>query len=71
MLVIARRGFMPVEGGSMLTGTSIARVRLMRGDEPILRSYCAFWKKTNDSPHVKKFAGLLKAQFEERTETTD
>lgn len=71
MLVIARRGFMPVEGGSMLTGTSIARVRLMRGDEPILRSYCAFWKKTNDSPHVKEFAGLLKAQFEERTETTD
>lgn len=71
MLVIARRGFMPVEGGSMLTGTSIARVRLMRGDEPILRSYCAFWKKTNDSPHVREFAGLLKAQFEERTETTD
>lgn len=72
MLVIARRGFMPVEGGgSMLTGTSIARVRLMRGDEPILRSYCAFWKKTNDSPHVREFAGLLKAQFEERTDITD
>ena len=64
MTVIARRGFLPVEGsGAPLAGTSIARVPLMRGDAPITRNYCAFWKVTNDSAYVKEFAALLKKEF--------
>ncbi len=64
MTVIARRGFLPVEGsGAPLAGTSIARVPLMRGDAPITRNYCVFWKVTNDSAYVKEFAALLKKEF--------
>lgn len=35
------------------------------GDEPIRRTYCAFWKKTNDDRYVRDFAKLLRAEFSE------
>lgn len=65
LMVIGRKGFLPVEGGgtSPLVGTSIVRVPLVRGSEPILRNYCAFWKKENNNPYTVEFAGQLKAQF--------
>lgn len=34
-------------------------------DEPIRRTYCAFWKKTNDNRYVRDFADLLRAEFSE------
>ena len=66
-MVIGRKGFMLVEGADAppATGTSIARIPLARGDEPILRRYCAFWQKRNANPFVVEFAGLLKAQFQD------
>lgn len=41
LMVIGRRGFLPVEGASALpaAGTSIVRIPLVRGGEPILRNY--------------------------------
>ena len=62
LMVIGRKGFMPVEGADAppATGASIARVPLARGEEPILRRYCAFWQKRNANPFVAEFAGLLK-----------
>lgn len=64
MLVIGRKGFLPVEGGGApAAGASIVRIPLVRDGEPILRTYCAFWKKTNPNPHAEVFARLLKAQF--------
>ena len=67
LMVIGRKGFLPVEGTgkSAPSGTSILRVPLVRGEEPILRNYCAFWKKDNSGYYVEEFAGLLKAQFSE------
>ena len=67
LMVIGRKGFLPVEGTgkSAPLGTSIVRVPLVRGEEPILRNYCAFWKKDNSGYYVEEFAGLLKAQFSE------
>ena len=67
LMVIGRRGFLPVEGTEQatLTGTAIVRIPLVRGEEPILRNYCAFWKKDNSSYYVEEFAKLLKAQFAE------
>ena len=67
LMVIGRRGFLPVEGASALPamGTSIARIPLVRGGEPILRNYCAFWKKDNSGYYVEEFAQLLKARFAE------
>ena len=66
LMVIGRKGFMPVEGTgkSAPAGTSIFRIPLVRGEEPILRNYCAFWKKDNTVRYVKEFADILQAQFE-------
>lgn len=65
LMVIGRKGFLPVEGTGQAApaGTSIVRIPLVRGGEPILRNYCAFWKKGNAGCYVEEFAGLLKAQF--------
>lgn len=62
---IGRKGFLPAEGTehSSPAGTSITRVPLVRGEEPILRSYCAGWKKDNSGYYVEEFAELLKTQF--------
>ena len=67
LMVIGRKGFLPVEGTGQAApaGTSITRITLVRGKEPILRNYCAFWKKDNSGYYVEEFAKLLKAQFEE------
>lgn len=65
LMVIARKGFLPadVTGQEAPAGTSITRIPLVRGEEPIRRNYCAFWKKDNAGGYVKEFAELLKAQF--------
>lgn len=65
MLVIGRKGFLPVEGSgsSPLVGTSIARVPLVQNGAAILRNYCAFWKKTNTNPYVREFSDLLLSEF--------
>lgn len=67
LLVIGRKGFLPVEGTGKLpqTGTSVVRVPLVRAEKPILRNYCAFWKKDNSGYYVEEFAELLKMQFAE------
>ena len=65
LMVIGRKGYLPVEGvsPSPITGISIARIPLMRGEDPIRRTYCAFWRKTNASPYVQDFAEILQTEF--------
>lgn len=67
LMVAARKGFLPVEGSdtSPSAGISIVRIPLMRGNEPIRRNYCAFWKKDNSGYYVEEFADILKSQFEQ------
>lgn len=67
LMVIGRKGFLPVEGSGNvpLVGTSITRIPLVRGEEPILRNYCAFWKKDNSGFYVENFAEILRAQFKQ------
>ena len=66
MLVISGKGFMPSEGtpieGSL--GTNIVRIPLYRGDEPMKRNYCAFWKKENAKKMSEEFAEILRRKFE-------
>lgn len=66
LMVISRRGVLPVVGASALPAkeASIVQLPLVRGEEPILRNYCAFWKKDNSGYYVEEFAALLKGQFE-------
>lgn len=66
LMVIGRRGFLPVEGTGQTApaGASVVRIPLVRGEAPILRNYCAFWKKDDPGCYVEEFARLLKAEFE-------
>ena len=65
-LVISGKGFMPSEGapieGSL--GTNIVRIPLYRGNEPMKRNYCAFWKKENAKKMSEEFAEILRSKFE-------
>ena len=65
LMVIGRKGFLPVEGGGAtpMMGNSIVRLPLMRENEPIRRNYCAFWRKANKNRYAGEFAEILKAQF--------
>ena len=65
LMVISGQGFFPVEGRTpaMTFGTSIRRVPLCRGEEPIVRNYCLFWKKDNSGYYVEEFADVLKSKF--------
>jgi len=66
LMVIGGKGFMPVEGtASTMTNflPSIKRIPLVRGNEQIMRNYCAFWKKDNSGYYVEEFADMLKAQY--------
>ena len=62
LMVIGRKGFLPTEGRA-LPAVGIARLPLVRGEEPILRNYCAFRKRDNSGYYVEEFAELLKAEF--------
>lgn len=66
MLVVSNQGVMPIEGvgNSAYFGSGIHRVPLYRGDKPLTRNYCAFWKKDNSGYYVEEFADMLKKQFD-------
>lgn len=65
LFVISGKGFMPSEGtpikGSL--GANIKRIPLYRGDCPVKRNYCAFWKKENKNALLEEFAIILQSKF--------
>lgn len=65
-MVIGRRGFFPAEGAAAQPAAEAAVVRLplVRDGRPILRNYCAFWKRDHAGCYAEAFAQLLRAQFE-------
>ena len=65
MMVVSNQGVMPIEGvgNSGYFGSGIHRVSLYRGDKPLTRNYCAFWKEDNSGFYVEEFADMLKTQF--------
>lgn len=64
LLVAGSRGFLPLEGGERQAAEPLTRVPLVRNGAPLLRTYCAFWKKESVNPYVPEFARLLKEQFD-------
>lgn len=66
MLVVSGRGFMPSEENSYLGdfSDSIRRVPLYRGNQPMTRNYCLFWKKDNSGYYIEEFSHILKSKFE-------
>ena len=67
IMVAAGKGFLPVEGirDDVYYDASIARIPLYKNEVPVLRNYCAFWKKGNRNPYIEEFADILKEQFEQ------
>lgn len=60
VLVVAGRGFLPVEGPEDATPAAATRLLpVVRDGNPIFRTYCAFWKKDNSGYYVETFAELL------------
>lgn len=66
LMVIGGQGFMPAEGAGteQNPGSFVSRVLLFRGEEPIRRNYCAFWRKDNSGYYVEEFADMLRRQFD-------
>lgn len=66
LMVIGRKGFLPAEGNlkTVPQDGSIKRIPLVRDEGPILRNYCAFWRKDNAGCYVEKFAEILQTRFE-------
>ena len=65
VLAASNRGVLPMEGRQRedFFGATLKRVPLLRGGEPIRRTYCAFWKKDNTNPYTASFAEMLQEQF--------
>ena len=64
LMVISRKGFLPVDG-TPLDRPSLVHIPLVRGDAPVLRSYCAFRRREGSGGYAEEFAELLKKQFED------
>lgn len=63
LMVVQNNGFMPVDEGPGPLGNATTRIPLCRGDRPITRHYCAFWKTDNSGYYVEEFAEILKEVF--------
>lgn len=65
LLVVGGKGYLPVEGTAQPHPISgpLCRIPLLRDGRPILRNYCAFWKKSSGNPYVEDFAHILQEQF--------
>ena len=65
VLVATNRGVLPLEGAvaSTWSGATLRRIPLRRNGEPVVRTYCAFWKKGSSAHDVEAFAELLKEMF--------
>ncbi|MBD5098790.1 MAG: LysR family transcriptional regulator [Clostridiales bacterium] len=66
LLVVGGKGYLPVEGAAQPHPASgpLRRIPLLRDGRPILRNYCAFWKKGSGNLHVEDFARILQEQFD-------
>ena len=66
LMVVGGKGYLPIEGIPQFHAVAapLHRIPLLRGGNPILRTYCAFWKIDNRNPHTQEFAEILKNQFQ-------
>lgn len=61
----AGQGYMPVDviGNHSEPDSSLLRLPLTRNNEPVKKTYCAFWKKDNSGYYIETFAELLASCF--------
>lgn len=65
LMIITGQGYMPVDviGKQELFDSSVQRIPLTRGGEPVTKTYCAFWKKDNSGYYVEDFSEILRKEF--------
>lgn len=65
LMIITGQGYMPVDviGNQEWFDSSVKRIPLTRGNEPVTKTYCAFWKKDNSGYYIETFADMLKEEF--------
>ena len=65
VMAVTNQGVLPVEGrqSDAFYGATLKRIPLLRDGRPIRRTYCAFWKKSNDNERIAAFVDLLKSEF--------
>lgn len=63
--IITGQGYMPVDviGEQVWFDTAVSRILLVRNQNPIQKTYCAFWKKDNSGYYIEEFAQILKSCF--------
>ncbi|MCM1497551.1 MAG: LysR family transcriptional regulator [Clostridium sp.] len=61
LMALGNRGFLPVESVGTLPQVSdgMKRIPVYRGNEPLKRNYCAFWRKERTNYYIEEFAGIL------------
>ena len=62
LLVVADRGFLPIESVGTLPspGAAIRRLPVYRNGKQLTRNYCAFWLKERTNDYIEAFGSLLK-----------
>lgn len=64
LMTIGGRGYMLVEGVQRQAEPPLVRMDVRRNDgSPIVRTYCAFWKKSRTGYYIEEFASILRKQF--------
>ena len=72
LMIITGHGYMPVDvlEGQAWFDSAIKRIPLERNGEPVVKTYCLFWKKGNSGYYIEEFAQMLKECFHKKTEET-
>lgn len=65
LMIITGQGYVPVDviGQQEWFDSAVKRIPLVRNGEPVMKTYCAFWKKDNSGYYVEKFSEILKGKF--------
>ena len=61
LMVLGNRGYLPVESVGTLPQVSdgMRRIPVCRGEEPLKRNYCAFWRKERTNYYIEEFAKIF------------
>ncbi len=64
LMTLSGRGYMLVEKGEPSKNSSLAIKEVKRPDgSAIVRTYCAFWKKSKSNYYIEEFAEILRQKF--------
>lgn len=68
-MVASNRGFLPLEkiGSQPSSLSATTRIPVQKAGKPIIRKYCAFWKKEGTNYYVEEFARMLKKNIQDNT----